>query len=91
MKKQYPLIVVYLKEILNIYFDTISCDFLNTKFNHNIGFMSLIVKGPNVYTHAHIRSEVKIGNINISIGRSSLDTIQKIMHYKCCGINFHVL
>ena len=37
----------------------ISGDFMNTKYRHHIDFISLNVKGLNVYKHAHIPTVVK--------------------------------
>ena len=58
MKTQHPNVHQYLKDILNILSQRISCDFMNTKGRHDIGFISFNVKCPNVYTHAHFPTVV---------------------------------
>ena len=86
MKTQHPNVHQYLKNILNILSQRISCDFMNTKGRHDISFISFNVKCPNVYTHAHF----KIGIFRINICRQSLNRIPKIMNYWLCCINFQV-
>ena len=59
MKTQHPNIHQYLKDILNKLSQRISGDFMNTKDRHYIDFISLNVKCPNVYTHAHFQTVLK--------------------------------
>ena len=82
MKTQHPNVHQYLKDILNILSQRISCDFMNTKDRHDIGFISFNVECPNVYTPAHFPTVVlKIGIFRINICRQSLAIITKIMNY----------
>ena len=55
MKTQHHMYI----NILRILSQRISGDFMNTKYRHNIDFISFNVKGLNVYTHAHIPTVVK--------------------------------
>ena len=59
MKTQHPNVHQYLQDMLNIFSQRISGDFMDTKYRHNIDFISFFMKGPNVYTHAHIPNVVK--------------------------------
>ena len=59
MKTQHPNVHQYLKDILNILSQRISCDFMNTKHRHYIDFISFNVKCSNVYTHAYFPTVVK--------------------------------
>ena len=68
----------------------ISCDFKNTKDRHDIDFISLKVKWPDVYMPAHIPT-IEIGIVRIRMCKPSLVTIPKIMNYWLCGTDFQVL
>ena len=59
MKTQHQNVHKYLKDILNIFSQRNSCDFMNTTDRHNLDFIGFIVKCPNVYTHAHFPTVVK--------------------------------
>ena len=59
MKTQHPNVHQYVKDILNILSQRISREFMKTKDRHHIDFISVNVKCPNVYTHAHIPTVVK--------------------------------
>ena len=59
MKTQHPNVHQYRKDILNIFSQRISGDFMNTKDIYYIDFIRLNVKCPNVYTHAHFPTVVK--------------------------------
>ena len=59
MKKQHPNVHQYRKDVLNIFWQRISGDFMKTKDNHYIDLISLNVKCPNVYTHTHFPAVFK--------------------------------
>ena len=59
MKTQHPNVHRYPKDILNIFSQRISSDFMNTKNKHHIDFISFNVKCPNIYTHVHFLTAVK--------------------------------
>ena len=60
MKTQHPNVHQYLKDILNILSQRISGDLMNTKDRHHIDRISFNVKCPNVYTHLHFQTIVKL-------------------------------
>ena len=53
MKTQHQNVYQYLKDILDLLSQRISCDFVNTNGMYHIDFISFNVKYPIVNIHAH--------------------------------------
>ena len=62
---QHPNVHQFFKNILNILSQGISGAFMNTKDRHHIDFISVNVKCPNVYSHSHIPTVVKLGDYDL--------------------------